>query len=65
MPPHTVYENPAGDYFEEGVAAFLGIIGPRPDPSTAKPIEQINRGLRQCTLLSALAAEAYVNAFDT
>jgi hypothetical protein len=58
-----VLENPAAEYFEEAVEAFLDLARPTQAGETRGPVEYLNRRLRLCTLLSALAAEAYVNAF--
>ena len=62
-----VLENPAAEYFEEAVDAFLcasssetaSIVGSR----TLTPLEQLHRQLRLSTLFCAFAAEAYVNGF--
>jgi hypothetical protein len=58
-----VRENLAADYFEEAVDCLLDAFRGQADASHLSAVEWTNRKLRLCTLLSALAAEAYVNAF--
>jgi hypothetical protein len=66
MPPQTaafVFENPAADYFEEAVTSFLALSAPAGDAGVSWELEGVNRNLRRCTLMAAMAAEAYANAF--
>ena len=60
-----VLHNPAAEYYEEAVSAFLALFDSEYGVTTrpVDRIQEVNRALRICILFAALAAEAYVNGF--
>ena len=58
-----VLENLAAEYYEEAVQSFLGAGQADGGSCRVDQVTSVDRKLRLCTLLSALAAEAYANAF--
>lgn len=59
----AVVENLAAEYFEEAVRAFLDTTELTSRSRSPDATRCVNRTLRMCTLFSAFAAEAFVNAF--